>query len=116
MTTMNSGLPKFDRNWTRFRGQIVSVGEDGFAIRTPLDLKLYRPWEADWFFVDQMTEYLYLRGMFDAEMAEPTGAWYIGQWVEFQTSEEEQAAFMKATWDGLHRRGLTHADYGIEDQ
>lgn len=114
MTTPNSGLPKFDRNWRRFRGPIVSIGEDGFAIRTPLGLKLYRPWEADWAFADPMTEWLYVGGQLDREMAEPTGSWYIGLWVEFQTSEEEQAAFMPATWDGKYRRGLTRADYGKE--
>ena len=89
-----------DKNFTTFRGPIVSIGEDGFAIRTPLGLKLYRPWENDWTFADPFTEYLYLGGWFQELSAEIADDSYIGLWAQFSTSEAEQHDALTATGRG----------------
>lgn len=100
---------ELDKTFTTFRARVIAAGEDGFTAETQLGLKLYRPWENDWIFVDPFTEFLYLGGWF----ADMTGdGFIIGQMVEFATNEQEQHDTIPATWDGEHRRGLTRADYG----
>lgn len=106
---METNPNELSTEFTTFKARITATGEDGFTAVTDLGLKLYRPWENDWIFVDPFTEYLYLGGWF----AEMNGdSFYVGQMVQFATSEQEQHDAIPATWDGQQRRGLTRADYG----